>query len=93
MVGSTKIATWQRMFLCKVLPQALILQNSSLDEFNSMLYDDWLDIPCACHSSDLLARILERLVTRIPEGIFFTVILICSMHKAMLQIIKAHVTI
>ena len=48
-----------------------MLQNSSLDEFNSMLYDDWLDIPCACHSSDLLAPILERLVTRIPEGIFF----------------------
>ena len=59
------------MFLYKVLPQARILQNSSLDEFNSMLYDDWLDIPCACHSSDLLAPILERLVTRIPEGIFF----------------------
>ena len=35
-----------------------------------MLYDGWLDIPCACHSSDLLAPILERLVTRIPEGIF-----------------------
>ena len=48
-----------------------ILQNSSLDEFNSMLYDDWLDIPCACHSSDLLAPILERLVIRIPEGFFY----------------------
>jgi len=36
-----------------------------------MLYDDWLDIHCACHSSDRLAPILERLVTRIPEGIFF----------------------
>ena len=46
-----------------------------------MLYDDWLDIPCASHSSDLLAPILERLVTRIPEGI--------STHKVMLQIIKS----
>ena len=51
-----------------------------------MLHDDWLGIPCACHSSDLLAPILERLVTRIPEGIF---IFICSIHKAMLQIIKS----
>jgi len=58
------------MFLCKVLPQAWILQNSSLDEFNSVLHDDWLDTPCAGRSSDLLALILERLVTRIPEGIF-----------------------
>ena len=54
-----------------------------------MFYDDWLDIACACHSSDLLAPILERLVTRIPEGIFFfIIILICSIHKVMLQIIK-----
>ena len=59
------------MFLCKVLPQAWILQNSILDEFNSMLYDDRLDIPYACHSSDLVAPILERLVTRVPEGIFY----------------------
>ena len=88
-MGTTNIATWQMMFLCKVLPQAWILQNSSLDEFNSMLYDDWLYIPCACHSSDLLAPILERLVTRISEGIFFTIILICSKHKVMLQIIKS----
>ena len=36
-----------------------------------MLYDDWLDIPCASHSSDLLTPILEGLVTRIPEGIFY----------------------
>ena len=35
-----------------------------------MFYDDWLDIACAGHSSNLLAPILERLVTRIPEGIF-----------------------
>ena len=66
-----------------------------------MLYDDWLDIPCACHSSDLFAPILERLVTRIPEGIFksscydlisayyLTIIFTCSIHKAMLQIIKS----
>ena len=74
------------MFLCKVLPQAWILQNSSLDEFNLMLCDGWLDIPCACHSSNLLAPILERLVTRIAEGIF---ILICLIHKAMLQIIRS----
>ena len=53
-----------------------------------MLYDDWLDIPCACHSSDLLALILERLVTRIPEGIFLQLSL-CSIHKAMLQIIRS----
>ena len=51
-----------------------------------MLYDDWLDIPCVCHSSDLVAPILERLNTRRK---FFTIILICSIHKVMLQIIKS----
>jgi hypothetical protein len=35
-----------------------------------MLHDDWLDIPYACYSFDLFAPILERLVTRILEGIF-----------------------
>jgi len=35
-----------------------------------MLHIDRLDIPCICHSFDLFAPNLERLVTRIPEGIF-----------------------
>jgi hypothetical protein len=36
----------------------------------SMLHNDWLDIPYISHSFDLFAPNLERLVTRIPEGIF-----------------------
>ena len=49
-----------------------------------MFYDDWLDIPCACHSSVLLATILERLVIRIPEGIFLQLSLYAQYTKLVL---------
>jgi hypothetical protein len=34
-------------------------KKSSLDECNSMLHNDGLDIPCICHSFDLFAPNLE----------------------------------
>jgi len=46
------------------------LKKSRLDVSNSMLHNDWLDIPCICHSFILIALKLEGLVTRIPKGIF-----------------------
>jgi hypothetical protein len=54
-------------------------KKSSLDGSNSMLHDDWLDIPYVCHSFVLFALDLERLVARIPEGIFSQSL--CSFHK------------
>jgi hypothetical protein len=59
------------------------LQKSRLDEFNSMLHDDWLDIPCVCYSFDLFAPDMERLVTRVPKGIFVQLYLYAHFTKAL----------
>jgi len=78
------------MFLCKVLPQAWILQNSSLDEFNSVLHDDWLDIPCTCLSFIWSSCSNPRKVSdKNTRRNIFTIIIICSIHQVMLQIIKS----
>jgi hypothetical protein len=45
-------------------------KKSSLDGSNSMLHDDWLDIPYVCYYFILFALDLKRLVARILEGIF-----------------------
>jgi hypothetical protein len=68
--------------LKKFSPKLEFLQKSGLDEFNSMLHDDWLDMPCVCYSFDLFALDLERLVTRVPEGIFLQLYLYAYFTRA-----------
>jgi hypothetical protein len=70
------------MFLKSFPPKLEFLQKSRLDKFNSMLHGDWLDIPCVCYSLDLFAPDLERLVTRVPEGIFLQLYLYARFTRA-----------
>ena len=41
-----KLTTWQEMFLGKSIPSLNFTAKSSLDGYDSIMHDDWLDIPC-----------------------------------------------
>ena len=68
------------MFLEKSIPQLEFCKaQSSLDGCDSMLYNDWLDIPGIVIPCSFCFK--PRMATgKIPKGVF-TIIFLCSLHK------------
>ena len=86
-----ELATWHRIFqrspssrleFCKAM--------SSLDGCDSMLHDDWLDIPWVIivHSFCFKPKMVSDRNTRRN---MFIIIFLCSLHKGIMEKIKAHV--
>ena len=75
----------------EVYPPSLnFAAKSSLDGCDSMLYDDWLDIPGVVILI-LFASNLEWLVTKIPKGIFSQLYFYSHLIRALQQKVKARV--
>jgi hypothetical protein len=80
------LATWHEMFLEKSIPSLNFITKLSLDartlmcECDSMLHDDWLDIPCIIilHSFCFKLGMVSDKNTRRN---IFTIIFLCSFHK------------
>ena len=68
-----------RNILRKSIPQAWILHKSRLDECNSMLHDDWWDIPCVCCSFVLFCSRPGKVSDKNTRRNIFIIIFLCSL--------------
>jgi len=80
-----ELATWHKIFQRSPSPRLEFCKaKSSLDGCNSMLHDNWLDIPWVIIIRPLCFK--PRMVSdkNTWRNIFFTIIFLCSFHKGII---------
>ena len=86
-----ELATWHKIFQRSPSPRLQFCKaKSSLDGCDSVLHDDWLDIPWVVIFYSFCFK-PGWLVTKIPEGIFSQLCFYAHFTRALQQKVKAHV--